>query len=147
MINGGLIHSLEFDDTHTASIVHGSSLVACVALAVAQEAGADGRSVLGALVRGWEAFIRIGLAAPGAFQAQGFQITAVGGAPIAALIAGELLDLDEDQRVNAVGISLSQASGVFEFLTNGSSVKSLLTIASSWAGVFQQSLVRNRCAG
>ena len=147
LINGGLIHSLEFDDTHTASIVHGSSLVACVALAVAQEAGADGRSLLGAFVRGWEAFIRIGLAAPGAFQAQGFQITAVGGAPIAALIAGELMDLDEDQRVNAIGISLSQASGVFEFLTNGSSVKSLHPGWAAHAGIVAAILARAGMTG
>jgi 2-methylcitrate dehydratase PrpD len=35
MINGGLIHSLEFDDTHTASIAHGSAVLAAAALAVA----------------------------------------------------------------------------------------------------------------
>ena len=32
LINGGLIHSLEYDDTHTASIVHGSSVLAPAAL-------------------------------------------------------------------------------------------------------------------
>src|SRR5512147_1322389 len=36
MINGGLIHSLEFDDTHTASIAHGSAVLAAAALAVAE---------------------------------------------------------------------------------------------------------------
>lgn len=147
MINGGLIHSLEFDDTHTASIVHGSSLVASVALAVAQDVGADGRAMLGAYVRGWEAFIRIGLAAPGTFQTQGFQITAVAGAPIAALIAGDLMGLDEDQRVNAVGISLSQASGVFEFLTNGSSVKSLHPGWAAHAGIIAAILARAGMTG
>jgi 2-methylcitrate dehydratase PrpD len=147
LINGGLIHSLEFDDTHTASIVHGSSLVASVALGVAQEVGADGRAALGAFVRGWEAFIRIGLAAPGAFQAQGFQVTAVAGAPIAALIAGELMGLTEDRRVNAVGISLSQASGVFEFLTNGSSVKSLHPGWAAHAGIVAAILARAGMTG
>jgi len=147
LINGGLIHSLEFDDTHTASVVHGSSLAASVALAVAQEVGADGRTALCAFIRGWEAFIRIGLAAPGTFQAQGFQITAVGGALIAALIAGELMGLSEDQRVNAVGISLSQASGVFEFLTNGSSVKSLHPGWAAHAGIIAAVLARAGMTG
>ena len=45
------------------------------------------------------------------------------------------MDLDEDAAVNAVGISLSQASGVFEFLTNGSSVKSLHPGWAAHAGV------------
>ena len=33
LINGGLMHSLEFDDTHTGSIMHGSSALAPAALA------------------------------------------------------------------------------------------------------------------
>jgi hypothetical protein len=131
LVNGGLIHSLEYDDTHTASIVHGSSVVAATALAVAETSGASGAALLGAYVRGWELLVRIGLAAPGGFQARGFQVTSVGGALAAALVAAELQDLDEQASVAALGISLSQAAGVLEFLSNGSSVKSL---HPGWAG-------------
>ena len=35
LVNGGLIHSLEYDDTHTGSIAHGSSVMTACALAVA----------------------------------------------------------------------------------------------------------------
>ncbi|MDE2514476.1 MAG: MmgE/PrpD family protein [Rhodospirillales bacterium] len=125
MINGGLIHSLEYDDTHTGSIVHGSAVLAAAALAAAEAGAAGGAALLGAYVRGWEVLVRIGLAAPGAFQARGFQITSVGGALVAALIGADLAGLDEDGMVMALGIALSQGSGVFEFLSNGSSVKSL----------------------
>jgi 2-methylcitrate dehydratase PrpD len=79
LANGGMIHALEYDDTHTASIVHGSSVLAAAALATAEGAGANGQSLLAAYIKGWEALIRVGLAAPGKFQAQGFQITSVGG--------------------------------------------------------------------
>ena len=41
------------------------------------------------------------------------------------MVAAELADLTEDQTVAALGIALSQSSGVMEFLTNASSVKSL----------------------
>ena len=78
-----------------------------------------------AYIKGWEMMIRAGLAAPGKFQQQGFQITSVAGTLGAALVAAELLRLDDAQRMNALGIALSQSSGVFEFLTNGSTVKSL----------------------
>lgn len=125
LINGGLIHSLEYDDTHTASIVHGSSVIAAAALAVAESASATGRELLGAFVRGWEVLIRFGSAAAGKYQANGFQITPVGGTIAAALVAADLMKLDDDRKAAAIGISLSQASGVFEFLSNGSSVKSL----------------------
>jgi len=125
MINGGLIHSLEFDDTHTASIAHGSAVLAAAALAVAESQNASGAALLGAYARGWEVLIRFGLAAPNGFHAKGFMSTSVTGALTSALMAAELMNLDEDRSVAAIGIALSQASGVMEFLTNGSSVKSL----------------------
>jgi 2-methylcitrate dehydratase PrpD len=130
LVNGGLMHSLEFDDTHTGSIMHGSSVVAAAALASAEANGASGTALLGAYARGWEALARFGLAAPGRFHAQGFQATSVAGTFAAALVAAELAGLSEDQTVAALGISLSQSSGVMEFLSNGSSVKSL---HSGWA--------------
>jgi 2-methylcitrate dehydratase PrpD len=135
LLNGGLMHGLEFDDTHTASIVHGSAVLAPAALAVAQEENAKGENLLRAYILGWDVLVRIGLAAPGAFQARGFQVTSVGGALVAALQAAEILKLDEDRTVAALGIALSQASGVFEFLTNGSSVKSMHPGWAAHAGV------------
>jgi 2-methylcitrate dehydratase PrpD len=135
LLNGGLVHGLEFDDTHTASIVHGSAVLAPAALAVAQEEDASGSDLLRVYIVGWEMLVRIGLAAPGGFQARGFQVTSVGGALVAALQAAELLKLDEDRCVAALGIALSQASGVFECLTNGSSVKSMHPGWAAHAGV------------
>lgn len=125
LVNGGLMHGLEYDDTHTASIVHGSAVLAPAALAAAQEADARGEDLLRAYILGWEVLVRIGLAAPGAFQARGFQVTSVGGTLVAALQAAEIAKLDENCTVAALGIGLSQAAGVFEFLSNGASVKSM----------------------
>jgi len=125
LVNGGLIHSLEFDDTHTGSIVHGSSVLAATAIAAGEASRASGNAVLGTYLRWYEIFIRIGLAAAGAFQSRGFQLTSVGGTLCAAGIAAELAGCDAETTVMALGIGLSQASGVFEFLSNGSTVKSL----------------------
>jgi 2-methylcitrate dehydratase PrpD len=111
LVNGGLIHSLEYDDTHTASIQHGSAVIAAAALAVGEARGASGAALLGAFARGWEVLIRFGLAAPARFHAHGFMSTSVGGALASALLASELLGSSEDQSVAALGISLSQASG------------------------------------
>jgi 2-methylcitrate dehydratase PrpD len=125
LVNGGMIHALEYDDTHTGSIVHGSSVLASAALAAAEGANASGDDLLVAYIKGWEMMIRAGLAAPGRFQQQGFQITSAAGTLGAALVVAELFRLDDAHCVNALGIALSQSSGVFEFLTNGSTVKSL----------------------
>ena len=147
MINGGLIHSLEFDDTHTASIAHGSAVLAAAALAVAEAQNASGAALLGAYARGWEVLIRFGLAAPNGFHAKGFMSTSVTGALTSALLAAELMNLDEDRGVAALGIALSQASGVMEFLTNGSSVKSLNPGWAAHAGVVAANFARAGMTG
>jgi 2-methylcitrate dehydratase PrpD len=140
LVNGGLIHSLEFDDTHTASIVHGSAVLLPAALAAAQASGASSEAMLASYIKGWDAMIRIGLAAQGGFQRRGFQITSVAGSMIAAMIAADLMDATDDQAVAAMGIALSQASGVFEFLSNGSSVKSMHPGWAAHAGLIAAQL-------
>ena len=147
MINGGLIHSLEYDDTHTASIAHGGAVLASAALAAGAASKASGAAVLGSYVRGWELLIRIGLAAPGGFQAKGFQVTSVGGALVAAMLAAELGGLDEAQSVAAMGIALSQASGVFEFLSNGATVKSLHPGWAAHSGLVAANLAKAGLTG
>jgi 2-methylcitrate dehydratase PrpD len=125
MLNGALIHSLEFDDTHVGSVIHGSAVAAPVALAMAEAEEATGADLLLGYVIAWEVMIRIGLAAPGVFQARGFQVTAVAGAIGAATAAGRLRGLDGDTIAHAIAIAGSQATGLLAFLEDGSSVKAL----------------------
>lgn len=125
MVNGALIHALEYDDTHIASVVHGSAVAAPLALAVAQLAGASGRDLIRAYIVVWEVAIRIGLAAPGGFQARGFQVTSVAGAIGAAAAAAQVLGLDREQAVSAIGIAGGQASGTLAFLADGATSKAL----------------------
>ena len=135
LVNGGLIHSLEYDDTHTESIVHGSAVLLPAAMAVAQAVGSSPAAMLAAYIKGYECLIRIGLAGQGGFQRHGCQITSVAGTLVTALMACDLMGAEEDQCVDAMGIALSQSSGVFEFLSNGSSVKSMHPGWSAHAGV------------
>jgi len=123
LVNGALIHSLEYDDTHIRSVVHGGAVAAPAALAAAEETGAAGGRLLAGYIAAWEVMIRLGLAAPGSYQANGFQISAVGGALGAA--AAAIGGLDEDRTVAALGIAGSQASELLAFLSDGSTVKAL----------------------
>jgi 2-methylcitrate dehydratase PrpD len=131
LANGSLAHSLDFDDTHAASITHASAVVVPVALALGEAGGLDGRSVVTAAVAGYEAITRIGLAASGAFHARGFHATAVCGPFAAALVAGRLTGLGADRLTAALGIAGSFASGVMEYLEDGSWVK---RVHAGWAG-------------
>jgi 2-methylcitrate dehydratase PrpD len=131
LINGALAHGLDFDDTHAASITHASAVVLPAALAIGEAQGASGRAVLTAAVAGYEAVARLGMAAPGAFHARGWHATAVCGPFAAALVAGRLTGLDGARLTAAVGLAGSVASGVQEFLEDGSWSKRL---HAGWAG-------------
>jgi 2-methylcitrate dehydratase PrpD len=145
--NGALMHALEFDGTHVASIVHAGSVAAPAALALTEQMGASGPALLRAFVLGCELHIRLGLAAPGRFQARGFQLTSVGGPFASAVTAGLLLDLPADKLTHALGIAGSQASGVFEFVFEGATVKGLHPGWAAHAGVVAAELARAGMTG
>ncbi len=147
LFNGTLVHSLEYDDTHTPSIVHGSSVVVTAALAAAQRHRASGADFVRAVLAGWEVMIRLGLAAPGAFQRRGFQITAVGGPFVAALVATLLARRSAELAVHAMGIAGSQAGGVFEFLAEGATVKALHPGWAAHAGLIAAELAAGGMTG
>lgn len=125
LLNGTAIHSLEYDDTHMRSIVHGSAVIVPAALAAAEQHGLSLEATLALVVAGWEVLVRIGEASPGGFQRRGFQVTSVGGVLVAAMIASVAAGASAEQAASAMGIAGSQAGGIFEFLSNGSNVKAL----------------------
>ncbi len=131
LANGTLAHGLDFDDTHAASITHASAVVLPTVLALGEAAGLDGATVVTAAVAGYEAITRLGMAAPGAFHARGWHATSVCGTFAAALAAGKCERLDHARLTAALGIAGSFASGVQEFLADGSWVKRL---HPGWAG-------------
>jgi 2-methylcitrate dehydratase PrpD len=124
MVNGTLAHSLDFDDTHAPGSLHPSAPIVPAALAAAEMTGADGRSVIAAIVAGYEVQIRLSLALdPAAHYDRGFHPTATCGAFGAAAAAGRLLGLDAKGQAHAFGIVLSMAAGSMQFLANGAWTK------------------------
>jgi 2-methylcitrate dehydratase PrpD len=120
LLNGVLGHSLDFDDTHAESSLHPSAPVAPAALAAGELVGADGTTVLAAIVAGYEVCCRLGLALdPAAHYARGFHPTATAGTFGAAAAAGRVLGLDPGRMASAFGVAGSQAAGSLQFLQNG----------------------------
>ncbi|WP_148573810.1 MmgE/PrpD family protein [Nocardioides caldifontis] len=147
LVNGSLIHSLEYDDTHVASVMHGSSTVAAAALAVAQEVDADGADLLSAFTLGWELLVRMGLASPGTLQARGFQTTSAAGPFAAALVSGLLHEDPQDTLVEALGIAGSQPGGTFAFLEAGDTVKAGQPGWAAHSGLWAAELARGGMTG
>lgn len=119
LMNGILIHGLDFDDTHTGGIIHATSSLLPTVLAVGARQRSGGRDMLAAYVLGVEAAARLGAVAQGAFHQVGFHPTGLLGAFACALAAGRLMGLSEKQLTMAQGIALSAAAGSLEFLEDG----------------------------
>ena len=119
LVNGVLIHGLDFDDTHIGGVVHATSSLWPTVLAVGARQCASGEEAITAYVAGMEVAARLGSVAKGGFHQIGFHPTGVVGAFACALAAGKLIGLTAEQLVQAQGIVLSAASGSLEFLEDG----------------------------
>ncbi|GAA4323469.1 MmgE/PrpD family protein [Pigmentiphaga soli] len=114
MANGTAVHGFELDDIHVQSVFHPGATVIPAVLAVAESRGGmSGRQVLTAIVAGYEAGIRIGIAAGVGQALRGFHQTGTVGAAAAAAGVARLLDLDADAATHALGIGATQAAGLY----------------------------------
>ncbi len=132
LVNGTLVHGLDFDDTHPGSVVHGTASAWPLAFTLGSTLGASGADALTACVLALELDARIGEVAEGGLQRRGFHPTGVVGAFGCAAAAAWLYRLDAARHAHALGIVLSMASGSMAFLADGAWTKRL---HPGWAGV------------
>ncbi len=148
LLNGALAHSLDFDDTHAAGTLHPGAPVIPAALAAAEMVGADGRTVLSAIVAGYEVTCRLAVALPGgAHYDRGYHPTATCGAFGAAAAAARVFGLDAKGMEDAFGIALSQAAGSLQFLANGAWTKRFQVGWAAMNGLAAATLAREGFRG
>jgi 2-methylcitrate dehydratase PrpD len=148
LINGAMAHSLDFDDTHAAGTLHPGAPVIPAALAAAEMTGADGKTVMAAIVAGYETTCRLALALPGGdHYDRGYHPTATCGAFGAAAAAGRVFGLTAAQMEDAFGIALSQAAGSLQFLANGAWTKRFQVGWSALNGLSAATIAREGFRG
>jgi 2-methylcitrate dehydratase PrpD len=147
LINGILIHGLDFDDTHSGGVIHATASVLPTVLAVGAQQRASGREVLAAYVLGIEVAARLGAVAKGAFHQVGFHPTGLIGAFACALAAGRLMGLNEKQLVMAQGLTLSAGAGSLEFLEDGAWNKRFHPGWAAVSGITAAALARQGFVG
>lgn len=125
LLNGVLIHGLDYDDTHLGSVVHCSASAVPTALALASDGSISGSDFLLAVLLAIEIDGRLGSAAGGLFQELGFHPTGLVGLFGAVVAAVRLMGGCVDDAIRAQGIALSAASGSMAFLDDGSWTKRL----------------------
>jgi 2-methylcitrate dehydratase PrpD len=148
LVNGATAHSLDFDDTHAAGTLHPGAPVIPAALAAAEMVGADGKTLLAAIVAGYEVTCRLALSLPGGdHYDRGYHPTATCGAFGGAAAAARVFGLNAAQIEDAFGIALSQAAGSLQFLANGAWTKRFQVGWSALNGLTAASLAREGFRG
>lgn len=143
LMNGFLVHGLDYDDTHTRGVIHATASCFPTAIGVAAANGASTREALTAYVAGMEVATRLGSVAKGGFHQTGFHPTGLIGAFACALIAGKLHGATAKHLASAQGIALSMASGSLEFLQDGAWTKRMHPGWAGVAGITAAAMARN----
>jgi 2-methylcitrate dehydratase PrpD len=111
LVNGATSHALDYDDVHPL-IGHPSVPILPAVVAVAEELGSSGADTLRAFVAGYDAAAFVGSIVMPSHYDKGFHSTATIGSFGAAVGAGLLLGLDEQQMRVALGLAGTQAAGL-----------------------------------
>ncbi len=123
LVNGITSHILELDDGHRSASVHPGSAIISAILSLIEKEKLDGKKAIVGLVAGYETALRIGKAIQPSHRKLGFHATATCGTFGAAMAASKILNLSEQQTSYALGIAGSSASGLLQFLEDGTDVK------------------------
>jgi len=123
-VNGALSHIVELDDVHKGGVIHAGAVVIPAALAAAQETNAGGRAFLTGVAVGFDVCIRIAEAVTASHYLF-FHNTATCGTFGSATAVGNILGLDRQRMLWALGSAGTQAAGLWEFNADGAMSKHL----------------------
>jgi 2-methylcitrate dehydratase PrpD len=123
LVNGTAAHGEDYDDTFEGGPVHSGAVIVPAMLAAAEQHKLSGADLLTGIAVGCEVTCRLSLVAPKMVHAAGFHPTAVFGAMGAAAAVATALRLGETAFASALGIAGSMASGIIEYLAEGTWTK------------------------
>jgi len=146
-VNGTAAHGEDFDDTFEGGPVHAGAAIVPAVLALAERERLAGRDALAGIAVGAELMCRASLVAPKRIHKAGFHPTAILGAMGAAAAAATALRLRKATFVNALGIAGSMASGIIEYLAEGSWTKRLHPGWAAQSGIRAADLARSGFIG
>ena len=146
-VNGTAAHGEDFDDTFEGGPVHAGAVIVPAILALAERERLSGTDALAGIAVGCEMMCRGSLVAPKRIHKAGFHPTAVLGAVGAAAGASVALKLNPSQITNALGVVGSMASGIIEYLADGSWTKRLHPGWAAQAGIRAADLAGNDFLG
>ena len=140
-------HGIELDDGYRQGALHPGAVIVSALLPLAYSGHHDGRSVLAAMVAGYEAMLAIARTCHPDLRKRGFHPTATVGVFGSAVAAAKLLGLDAGQMEHALGIAGSSAAGLHAYVNGGADIKRLHAGHASREGLQAALLAQQGVAG
>jgi 2-methylcitrate dehydratase PrpD len=146
-INGTAAHGEDFDDSFEGGPVHAGAVIVPAVLAACERHRPDGAAALLGIAVGTETMCRLSMVVPKAVHKAGFHPTAIFGVMGGAAGVGAALGLNAKQIVDALGIAGSFASGIIEYLAEGTWTKRLHPGWAAQSGIRAALLARSGFLG
>jgi 2-methylcitrate dehydratase PrpD len=147
LVNGTAAHGEDFDDTFEGGPVHAGAVIVPAVLAACERHRPEGAAALVGVATGVETLCRLSLVTPKLVHKAGFHPTAVFGAMAAAAGVAAALGLDRRAIVNALGIAGSMASGIIEYLAEGTWTKRMHAGWAAQSGLRAALMAKHGFAG
>jgi 2-methylcitrate dehydratase PrpD len=147
LVNGTAAHGEDFDDTFEGGPVHSGAVIVPAVLAACEREQLGGDRLLVGVATGVELLCRLSLVAPMATHNAGFHPTAVFGAIAAAGAVGAALRMPAQAIASAMGIAGSMASGIIEYLAEGTWTKRMHAGWAAQSGIRAALMARGGFAG
>jgi 2-methylcitrate dehydratase PrpD len=147
LINGTAAHGEDFDDTFEGGPVHTGAVIVPAVLAACERHKPEGAAALLGIAVGTEVMCRLSTVVPKAVHKAGFHPTAIFGVMGAAAGVGAALGLNAKQLTDALGIAGSLASGIIEYLAEGTWTKRMHPGWAAQSGIRAALLARGGFQG
>lgn len=146
LFEGAVGNILEMDDIHRDALLHPGPVIMPAALFIARRLQCSGPDLLDAIVRGYEAMARLGLAVgPGHYAY--WHNTATCGPVGAAAAVSSLLGLSESALTHAFGHAATQAAGLWQVRLDPCMSKQWHTARAAQTGVQAALLAQSGVTG
>ena len=147
LVNGTAAHGEDYDDTFEGGPVHSGAVVGPAVAAACEREQLGGDRLLVGIVTGAELMCRLSLVAPKATHNAGFHPTAVFGALASAGGVAAALRLSPEATASALGIAGSMASGIIEYLAEGTWTKRMHAGWAAQSGIRAALMARGGFVG
>jgi 2-methylcitrate dehydratase PrpD len=134
LINAGAVHALEYDDSFRAGLYHPGAPVISAAFSAACRQETSGTALLTAMVGGYEVSLRLASAINPSHYTL-WHTTGTVGSFGAAAASASILRLVPKQIAAALGLSGTQAAGLWEVLPSAPQAKNLHPAKAAYAGL------------